>query len=72
MDTLGPWGDIPPGYGLALQAGKYFKIASSTTSHCHEFHETCKGVGGWAMAGVQGKVAFGLRHICILSFSKKA
>ena len=32
------------------------------------------GHGGgevWAMAGVQGKVAFGLRHFCILSFSKR-
>ena len=26
------------------------------------------GGGVWAMAGVQGRVAFGLRHFCILSF----
>ena len=27
------------------------------------------GVGRvWAMAGVQGKVAFGLSHFCVLSF----
>ena len=39
------------------------------------FHLTLENGGGWggvwAMAGVQGKVAFGLRHFCILSFSKK-
>ena len=30
------------------------------------------GVGGvWAMAGVQGKVAFGLSHFCIEVFQKK-
>ena len=37
-------------------------------------HFGTKGVGGggvWAMAGVQGKVAFGLSHFCVLSFSKK-
>ena len=27
--------------------------------------------GVWVMVGVQGKVAFGLSHFCILSFSKK-
>ena len=31
-----------------------------------------KGGGGvWAMAGVQGKVAFGLSHFCIEVFQKK-
>ena len=30
-----------------------------------------RGGGFWAMAGAKGKVAFGLRHFCILSFSKK-
>ena len=30
-----------------------------------------RGGGVWAMAGVQGKVAFGLSHFCVLSFSKK-
>ena len=30
------------------------------------------GVGGvWAMAGVQGKVAFGLSHFCTEVFQKK-
>ena len=27
--------------------------------------------GVWVMVGVQGRVAFGLRHFCILSFFKK-
>ena len=36
---------------------------------CSEF--LVRGGGVWAMAGVQGKVAFGLSHFCILSFSKK-
>ena len=31
-----------------------------------------RGGGVWAMAGVQGKVAFGLSHFCVLSFSKKS
>ena len=29
------------------------------------------GGGVWAMAGVQGKVAFGLSHFCIEVFQKK-
>ena len=27
--------------------------------------------GVWAMVGVQGRVAFGLRHFCVLSFLKR-
>ena len=30
-----------------------------------------RGGGAWAMAGVQGKVAFGLSHFCIEVFQKK-
>ena len=30
-----------------------------------------RGVGVWVMVGVQGRVAFELRHFCILSFLKR-
>ena len=38
---------------------------------CSEFLVRGWGVGVWVMVGVQGRVAFGLSHFCILSFQKK-
>ena len=49
-------------------------LNSEVLGHFHIYASgasTSRGGRLWAKVEVQGKVAFGLRHICILSFSKK-
>ena len=48
-----------------------WSVLSCFSSYCMLTRGHIGGGGVLAMAGVQGKVAFGLSHFCVLSFSKK-
>ena len=54
-----------PNWGVAKGGGGIL----GQLRDCSEF--LVRGGGVWAMAGVQGKVAFGLSHFCIEVFQKK-